>query len=117
MPSTANSPEVPASVPVVRAWFTKRLDRSEFIASHFRRYLSGSVLDVGCDEGHLRRLVPGMQTPVFECYDIEGVLQVDPCQSADWVRVTVSAVFQPSLPLLTFLGTLTVSSTSSAEIQ
>ena len=64
-----------------------------------------------------RALVPGMETPVFECYDIEGVLQVDPCQSADWVRVTVSAVFQPSLPVLTLLGPLTVSSASSAEIQ
>jgi len=45
------------------------------------------------------------------------VLQLDGCQPADWVRVTASADFQPSLPLLTFLGPLTVSSTSSAEIQ
>lgn len=64
-----------------------------------------------------RALVPGMQTPVFQCFDIEGVLQVDACQSADWVRVDVSAIFQPSLPVLTMLGPLTVSSSSSAEIQ
>jgi 2-polyprenyl-3-methyl-5-hydroxy-6-metoxy-1,4-benzoquinol methylase len=49
------------SIPVVPAWFTHRLDRSQFIASHLRKYLSGSVLDVGCDEGHLRGLVPGIE--------------------------------------------------------
>ncbi len=64
-----------------------------------------------------RGLVPGLEAPAYSCYSIEGVLQLDGCQPADWVRVTASADFQPSLPLLTFLGTLTVSSTSSAEIQ
>ena len=49
------------AIPVVRAWFTQRLDRSRFIAAHFGRYLSGAVLDVGCDEGHLRQLVPGIR--------------------------------------------------------
>lgn len=49
------------SIPVIQASFTKRLDRSEFIATHLRKYLSGKVLDVGCDEAHLRRLVPGIQ--------------------------------------------------------
>lgn len=62
-------------------------------------------------------LVPGLQSPVYECFDIEGVLQVDTCQPADWVRVTAIATFQPSLPVLTMLGPLTLSSTSSAEIQ
>lgn len=62
-------------------------------------------------------LVPGLRSPVYECYDIEGVLQLDACQPADWVRVTATADFQPSLPVLTMLGPLTVSSSSSAEIQ
>ena len=64
-----------------------------------------------------RGLVPGLRNPVYECYDIEGVLQLDACQPADWVRVTAIADFQPSLPVLTMLGPLTVSSSSSAEIQ
>ena len=64
-----------------------------------------------------RTFVPGLLTPVYQCFDLEGTLQVDACQPADWVRVDASAVFTPSLPLLTFLGPLTVSSTSSAEIQ
>jgi TadE-like protein len=74
---------------------------------------SESLAAVAVQEG----LVPGLQSPVFECFDIEGVLQLDSCQPADWVRVTASADFTPSLPVLTLLGTLTVSSTSSAEIQ
>jgi SAM-dependent methyltransferase len=45
-------------IPVVPAWFNHRLDRSRFIASHLAKYLSGSVLDVGCDEAHLKTLLP-----------------------------------------------------------
>jgi TadE-like protein len=62
-------------------------------------------------------LVPGLQPPVYLCFDIEGVLQFDACQPADWVRVDMTAVFQPSLPVLTMLGPLTLTSSSSAEIQ
>lgn len=64
-----------------------------------------------------RGIVPGLQAPVYECYDIEGVLQLDTCQPADWVRVNATAIFQPSLPVLTMLGPLSLTSTSSAEIQ
>jgi SAM-dependent methyltransferase len=46
---------------VVEASFNQRLERSRFIAAHLRLYLRGSVLDVGCDEGHLRGLVPGIR--------------------------------------------------------
>ncbi len=66
---------------------------------------------------HPARPGPWASDACLPCYDIEGVLQLDGCQSADWVRVTAIADFQPSLPLLTMLGPMTVSSTSSAEIQ
>jgi SAM-dependent methyltransferase len=49
------------TIPVVPAWFSHRLDRSHFIAGHLRKYVSGRVLDVGCDEAHLRSLVPGIE--------------------------------------------------------
>lgn len=52
---------IPSSIPVLDAVFKQRLDRARFIASHFREYLSGSVLDVGCDEAHLKHLVPGIR--------------------------------------------------------
>lgn len=47
-------------IPVVPAWFNHRLDRSQFIAERLRQYVSGRVLDVGCDEAHLKTLVPGL---------------------------------------------------------
>jgi hypothetical protein len=62
-------------------------------------------------------LVPGLQAPVYECFDLAGVLQFDPCRAGDWVRVTVTTTFQPSMPVLAALGPLSFSSTSSAEIQ
>jgi 2-polyprenyl-3-methyl-5-hydroxy-6-metoxy-1,4-benzoquinol methylase len=48
------------SLRVVPASFNERLERSRFIAAHMRLYLGGKVLDVGCDEGHLRGLMPGI---------------------------------------------------------
>jgi SAM-dependent methyltransferase len=37
--------------------FHARRDRSRFIARRFAAVLSGSVLDVGCDEAHLRGMI------------------------------------------------------------
>jgi hypothetical protein len=64
-----------------------------------------------------RGLVPGLQTPTFACYDLAGVMQFDTCRPGDWVRVTTTTRFQPSLPFLTALVSLDLSSSSSAEIQ
>jgi|SRR6476646_9464441 SAM-dependent methyltransferase len=49
------------SIPVLYAAFNQRIDRTRFIASRFAGYLSGSVLDVGCDEARLKALVPGIR--------------------------------------------------------
>lgn len=38
--------------------FPSRSARSEYVATRFRRFLKGKVLDVGCDEAALRALVP-----------------------------------------------------------
>jgi SAM-dependent methyltransferase len=38
--------------------FPKRADRSAYVAARFRPYLSGRVLDVGCDQAVLRQLLP-----------------------------------------------------------
>jgi hypothetical protein len=64
-----------------------------------------------------RGLVPGLQAPVYACYDIAGTAKSGACQPGDWVQVTSTTVFQPALPVLTMLGTLTLSSSSTAEIQ
>jgi SAM-dependent methyltransferase len=41
--------------------FTQRADRSRYIAQRFARYLSGKVLDVGCDKAALKKIVPGIE--------------------------------------------------------
>jgi Flp pilus assembly protein TadG len=64
-----------------------------------------------------RNLVPGLQTPTFECVDLSGVPQFDTCRPGDWVKVTTTTRFVPSLPFLTSLMTLDLTSSSSAEIQ
>ncbi len=40
--------------------FPARADRSAYIASRFAPYLIGKVLDVGCDQAVLKRLLPGI---------------------------------------------------------
>jgi hypothetical protein len=62
-------------------------------------------------------LVPGLTTPSYACIDIAGTAQSGTCDVGEWVTVTVSAPYQPATPLLAFFGSLTFTSSSSAEIQ
>jgi Flp pilus assembly protein TadG len=71
-----------------------------------------------------RQLVPGMAVPTpglpdFACVDIAGDASVnDPCASGDtqdYVRVTVSATYQP-ITLLGITGPITLQSTSTVAI-
>ncbi len=41
--------------------FTRRVDRTEFLLSQFRDAFVDSVLDVGCYEAPLRKLLPGIR--------------------------------------------------------
>ncbi len=63
-----------------------------------------------------RGLIPDMNTPTFQCVDIAGNSSASsPCQSGEYVRVTVTATYRP-VSLLGLPGPITVSSTSSAQI-
>jgi SAM-dependent methyltransferase len=44
-------------LPVERVFFRTRLERAQFIAARLHRYITGKVLDVGCDEAHLKSLL------------------------------------------------------------
>lgn len=44
---------------IIHRAFGTRRNRAEFIAEHFGPWLSGSLLDVGCDQADLKDLVPG----------------------------------------------------------
>ena len=41
-----------------KAKFSQRSDRARYIKEHFRALLTGSILDVGCDQAYLRDLLP-----------------------------------------------------------
>ena len=44
-------------LPVERVFFRTRLERARFIAARLPGYITGKVLDVGCDEAHLKSLL------------------------------------------------------------
>ncbi|HLA15932.1 MAG TPA: TadE family protein [Candidatus Limnocylindrales bacterium] len=62
-------------------------------------------------------LVPGLSAPLYDCIDIAGTSQSGTCSGGKWVRVSVSAPYQPATPLLAIFGAMTFASTSSAEVQ
>jgi Flp pilus assembly protein TadG len=62
-------------------------------------------------------LVPLLGDPTYTCVDIAGaVTGHSPCRSGDFVRVTISASYDPVTPLLGLIGPFTLSSSSSLEI-
>ena len=44
-------------LPVERVFFRTRLERAQFIAARLHGYITGKILDVGCDEAHLKSLL------------------------------------------------------------
>jgi hypothetical protein len=64
-----------------------------------------------------RRLVPGLSVSSYACVDIGGTSVAGPCKPGNWVRVTVTSRFEPSMPLLTLLGPIDLASSGSAEIE
>lgn len=62
-------------------------------------------------------LIPNLGNPTFACRDIDNTAVSGTCKRPDHsVRVTISAVYTPATPVLSFLGNITVSSSSSAKI-
>lgn len=85
----------------------------------------GSSLETQAVIATQRGLVPGMQplsngAPDFECVDIAGNPSVNnTCGSGDaqdYVRVTVKAVYNPVTPLVSLIGPITLSSTSTVAV-
>lgn len=61
-------------------------------------------------------LIPSLGAPAFQCVDIAGnAVAHDPCRSGDFVRVTITASYDP-VSLLGFIGPITLSSSASLEI-
>jgi Flp pilus assembly protein TadG len=64
-----------------------------------------------------RALVPGLTVTSFQCVDLAGSTVSGNCQPGSWVRVTVSAPFAASMPLIAAVGPINLTSASSAEIE
>ncbi len=67
-----------------------------------------------------KSLIPGLTSPSFACTDVNGAavtLQSGKCPSTAFVSVTVTAPYRPVTPLLSLVGTWTMSGSSSAQIQ
>jgi Flp pilus assembly protein TadG len=62
-------------------------------------------------------LIPNLGNPTFACRNIDNTAYTGTCTAPDHsVRVTISAVYTPATPVLSFLGTITLSSSSSARV-
>ena len=62
-------------------------------------------------------LIPNLGNPTFACRTIDNTAVAGTCKAPDHsVRVTISAVYTPATPVLSFLGSITVSSSSSAKV-
>jgi hypothetical protein len=68
-----------------------------------------------------KRLIPNLGNPTYACVDIDktsvAVAKGDQCGPPDRaVKVTISAVYTPVTPILSFLGDITLKSSSSAKM-
>lgn len=64
-----------------------------------------------------KRLIPNLGNPTYACVNIDKAAVTTACQAPDHaVQVTISAVYTPVTPILSFLGNFTLSSSSSAKM-
>lgn len=62
-------------------------------------------------------LIPNLANPTFACKNIDNSAVSGVCKFPDHsVKVTISAVYTPVTPVLSFLGNITVSSSSTAKV-
>ena len=62
-------------------------------------------------------LIPNLGNPTFACRNIDNTAVAGTCEAPDHsVKVTISAVYTPATPVLSFIGTITLSSSSSAKV-
>jgi hypothetical protein len=61
-------------------------------------------------------LIPDMQAPTFTCVDITGAPISRTCTSGDFVKVVVAATFRPVTPILSFLSSWNLQSSSIVQI-
>ena len=73
---------------------------------------SETLAVIGSQQG----LVPGLEAPTFTCVDIDGSVISGTCAPGKWVKVVVSAPYQPATPLIGLAGPFTLESSSRVQI-
>lgn len=64
-----------------------------------------------------KNLIPNLGNPTYRCVEIDNTTVTGDCEPQEHaVKVTISAVYTPVTPVLSFLGNITLSSSSSAKI-
>ncbi len=77
----------------------------------------GNSAETAAVVGTQKGLIPNLGNPTFACRNIDNTAVAGTCEAPDHsVRVTISAVYTPATPVLSFLGSITVSSSSSAKV-
>ena len=66
-----------------------------------------------------QKLIPGLQVPTYTCVDIDGstINSGTTCLPGNQVRVQIAARYSPITPILAFIGSFDLKSTSSVSIQ
>ena len=66
-----------------------------------------------------QKLIPGLQAPTFTCVDIDGsaINTATSCLPGNRVQVQITARYSPITPILGFIGTFDLMSSSSVSIQ
>jgi hypothetical protein len=64
-----------------------------------------------------RGLIPNLEVPTFDCVDITGSPVAGACLPGNSVKVTIRAPYSAVTPLLGFLGSFDLRSSTSIKIQ
>ena len=64
-----NSSKHCISLTVINASFNNRVERTQFLVNKFGKYLTGEILDVGCDQAPLKDIVKSIK---YTGIDIDG---------------------------------------------
>jgi len=78
----------------------------------------GGSAETAAVVGTQKNLIPNLGNPTYRCVRIDNTNVAGDCEPQEHaVKVTISAVYTPVTPILSFLGDITLSSSSSAKIQ
>ena len=77
----------------------------------------GNSVETAAVVNNQKGLIPNLGNPTFACRNIDNTAVAGTCEAPDHsVKVTISALYTPVTPLLSFIGNINLSSSSTAKI-